>query len=87
MSVNRCSIGNEPELCCVGDPWNHPRFDPQFHMEPLLPAVISAAKNHELDPHLVDWHLEAIHGWEPHDAKYDVEAEAAAECLCRGGCE
>ena len=85
--MNRCSAGNDPELCCVGDPWNNNRFDPRFHADPLMPSDIAAAELHELDPHDVDHHLEAIHGWEPHEPDYDEEAERAAECLCEGGCE
>lgn len=83
--MKRCSAGNDPDLCCVGEPWT--TFDPRFHAEPLMPSVIAAAALHELDPHDVDHHLEAVHGWEPHDPDYDEEAERAAECLCEGGCE
>ncbi len=47
----------------------------------LFPAVVKAAGRHLVDPEAVDWHLEADHGWEPHDRGYVGMAEIAARCV------
>lgn len=80
----RCSAGNDPARCCVGDPWAD--FSP-YDVEPLPSAVIRVAAQRGVDPHALDQHVEAIHGWEPHDAGYGDHVAAAADCLLAGGCE
>jgi len=80
----RCSAGNEAGRCCVGDPWA--TFSPH-DVEPLPPAVIRVAADHGVEPHALDEHVEAIHGWEPHDVGYDAHVAAAALCLLDGGCQ
>lgn len=46
-----------------------------------------AAAKHDLDPAALDWHVEAVHGWEPHNDGYEDAIRQAAECLANGGCE
>ncbi len=86
---SRCSAGRPPEVCCVGQPWEAPNLGLQIRNwgEPLYPEVIDAAVRHRLDPHALDRHVEAVHGWEPHDAGYAEAVELAAQCLLSGGCE
>lgn len=33
----------------------------------------------------LDWHVEAIHGWEPHDKGYEEAIVQSAACLLEGG--
>lgn len=55
-----------------------------------FPEVVrTVARNYSLNPVELDWHVEAEHGWEPHDDGYDEAVLQAAECLLRdptGGC-
>lgn len=82
-----CSLGNLAKNCCVGDPWEVLRkmgnngIGFRIFGEPLFPEVIATAKLYEIDPHDLDWHVEAIHGWEPHDTGYKLQVESAAECM------
>jgi len=58
-----------------------------WHDEPPVdPRVSAYAKEHSLDEKVLDWHLEAIHGWEGHNPGYEEAIEQAAECLANGGC-
>jgi hypothetical protein len=57
------------------------------HGEPLPQAVIDVAAARGIDPHALDWHVEAIHGWEPHDVGYRDRVGEAVDCLAAGGCE
>lgn len=51
------------------------------------PRVVQAAMSAGLLPMDVDWHLEAIHGWEPHDPGYiEKGLTGTIECLKKGGC-
>jgi hypothetical protein len=67
---------DEPE---VTHPW--------AYEEPLIdPRTVAYAKSHSLDVDVLDWHLEAIHGFERHDLGYEQAIEEAAACLASGGC-
>jgi hypothetical protein len=47
-----------------------------------LPHVVSAIADFcSLDPKALDWHVEAVHGWEPHDSYYATAVWQAASCL------
>jgi hypothetical protein len=60
---------------------------PWAYEEPLIdPRTSAYAKVHGLDEQVLDWHLEAIHGWESHDLGFEEAIEQAAECLANGGC-
>lgn len=49
--------------------------------------VIKAALTKGLDPVKVDWHLEAVHGWESHDPGYiEIGLRGTIECMLKGGC-
>lgn len=50
-------------------------------------SVIVTAVRRGVDPEILDWHVEAVHGWEPHDTGYASAVEQAADCLQEGGCE
>jgi hypothetical protein len=58
-----------------------------YEGEPIPDKVIQVAEEYKLDPKDLDWHVEAIHGWERHDNGYDTQVTFAAECLANGGCE
>jgi hypothetical protein len=80
--------GTGAARCCVGDPWAD--LDIAYvrtYGEPLPPAVIAVAAECGADPHALDWHVEAVHGWEPHNTGYAEAVAAAADCLAGGGCE
>jgi hypothetical protein len=55
--------------------------------DPVPSAVIQVAEETGIDPRALDWHVEAEHGWEPHDVGYVDAVRAAARCLQAGGCE
>lgn len=60
---------------------------PWAYEEPLIdPRTSAYAKAHALDVDVLDWHLEAIHGWESHDLGFEEAIEQAADCLANGGC-
>jgi hypothetical protein len=42
---------------------------------------------HGIEPHALDWHVEAVHGCEPHDRGYAEAVELAARCMLAGGCD
>lgn len=49
--------------------------------------ITKAAKDAGLDPAVLDWHLEAVHGWETHDIGWEEKGLAGAvRCLLNGGC-
>lgn len=82
-----CSAGNEAARCCVGDPWADLDIGyVRTYGEPLPLSVIRVAAERGIDPHSLDWHVEAVHGWEPHDVGYDERVPEAAECVARGTC-
>lgn len=84
----RCSAGRPPLVCCVGHPWDNAGIVPQVRQwgEPLPQEVIDTAVKHGLDPHALDWHVDAVHGWEPHDKGYADAVAEVARCLLAGGC-
>lgn len=50
--------------------------------------TVHAAQDAGLDPHALDWHVEAVHGWEAHDGGFVERGLAGAvTCLLGGGCE
>lgn len=55
--------------------------DPDAHFLPEL--LVTTAAEFGLDPDDLDWHLEAVHGWEWHDIGWDVAVAAAAACAAR----
>ncbi len=81
----------DPALCCLPGAWARigalGEHGFRAHGEPLPEAVINTAADRGVEPHALNWHVEAVHGWEPHDAGYDDHVVAAAECLAAGGCE
>ncbi len=91
MTDPTCSAGNRPDLCCTPGAWERLQAMGEggfrAHGEPLPPAVIDVATEHRIDPHTLDWHVEAVHGWEPHDVGYPDRVVEAATCLASGGCE
>jgi hypothetical protein len=59
-----------------------------YFEEPLYdPRVEEYAEIHGMDVYGLDWHLEAVHGWEAHDQGYEEAIIQVADCLKRGGCE
>lgn len=59
-----------------------------YYEEPLIDSRVQEyADTYGLDAKELDWHLEAIHGWEPHDRDYVDMIPQAARCLIEGGCE
>ncbi len=90
MTTTHCTAGN-PELCCQPGAWQRMTAMGEHgfrtYGEPLPEAVIDLAASHRIDPHALDWHVEAVHGWEPHDADYRTHVTAAVACLLDGGCE
>lgn len=48
--------------------------------EPRPPEVTAVASVLGLDPDVLDWHVEAEHGHEPHDEGYEDSVWATAEC-------
>lgn len=88
VSAVHCSAGNDPARCCVGDPWAGLDETSARHFgEPLPPDVIQVAAERGIDPHELDHHVEAVHGWEPHDTGYANQVANAADCMASGGCE
>lgn len=48
--------------------------------EPLPVEVTAVAEVLGLDPDALDWHVEAVHGREPHDEGYEDYVWSAAQC-------
>lgn len=83
----RCAAGRVPETCCVGFPWKPVDiYDIMVNGEPLPPEVIMTAAATGIEPHALDRHVTAVHGWEPHDIGYAEAVRGAADCLACGGC-
>lgn len=69
----------------TGTPWD--TFDPYRDPEPLALELYYIAQMTGLDPEALDWHVEAIHGWEKHDQGYRKALVEAAGCLVNNtGC-
>lgn len=51
------------------------------------PRVDAYCEKHGLNRFIIDWHLEAQHGWERHDKGYEEAIEDAANCEISRGCE
>lgn len=49
-------------------------------MVAVQPGVAAVAAKYGIPADDLDWHLEAVHGWEPHDAGYPDAIEAVARC-------
>ncbi len=45
------------------------------------------AVEHDLNPYVLDWHLEADHGWERHDRGYEEAIPDAANCVRANECD
>lgn len=69
----------------TGTPWD--TFDARVDPEPYPVCVYYIADLTGLDPKNLNWHVEAIHGWEPHDVGYRAAVVTAAGCLLAGGCK
>lgn len=48
--------------------------------EPMPAKVLAAAEVLGLEPGALDWHVEALHGHEPHDEGYEEAVWRTAEC-------
>jgi hypothetical protein len=72
--VDVFAFGFRCRLCGSGD-------------EPYPTVVLDVAKRRGLEVRALDWHVEAEHGWEPHDVGYADAVEAAAQCMAAGGCD
>lgn len=87
----RCSAGNDPALCCTPGAWERlggmGEAGFRVYGEPLPEEVVAVAATNGLDPHVLADHVEAVYGWEPHDAVYGTAVSTAAFCLASGGCE
>lgn len=81
----------DPALCCLPGAWDRMaamgEHGFRHHGEPLPEAVINVAAERGIEPHALDRHVEAVHGWEPHDPGYGDHVVVAAECLAGGGCD
>jgi hypothetical protein len=49
-------------------------------------AVNTFAKQFDVSPKELDWHVEAVHGWEAHDHGYAEATLRAVRCLQNGVC-
>lgn len=61
------------------------RYERSWRDGDPFPVVSAVAELRGIDPADLDWHAEAVHGWEPHDEGYDRAVIAAADCLLSGG--
>jgi hypothetical protein len=50
------------------------------------PQLLAVAAARGVEPRALDWHVEAIHGCEPHDEDYAYGCDVAADCLTSGIC-
>jgi hypothetical protein len=74
------------DLCCLPGAWDRVTVhDVMAYGEPLPPEVADVAAREGVDPHQLDYHVEAVHGWEPHDEGYPAAVAAAVECVKNGG--
>jgi hypothetical protein len=82
-------VGGDPALCCQPGAWDRMgamgEHGFRAHGEPLPPEVADIAAAEGVDPHDLDHHVEAIHGWEPHDEGYGAAVAASVECVKNGG--
>ncbi|HEY6117698.1 MAG TPA: hypothetical protein VI172_17220 [Candidatus Dormibacteraeota bacterium] len=79
-------IADDPALCCLPGVWDRVAVhDVMAYGEPLPPAVADIAAAEGVDPHHLGHHVEAIHGWEPHDEGYAQAVAASVECVKNGG--
>jgi hypothetical protein len=84
-----CTAGLPPQVCCVGRPWDVPDLAGQIARwgEPLPQTLIDVAAAYGLKPHDLEWHVEAVHGWEPSDVGYPEAVEVSAGHLLSGHCQ
>lgn len=81
-------VADDPALCCLPGAWDRMSALPlgfMCHGEPLPPEVADTAAAESVDPHELDHHVEAVHGWEPHDQGYADAVKASVECVKNGG--
>jgi hypothetical protein len=58
--------------------------DPDWDAWDGIPELVtSTAETFGLDRRDLDWHLEAVHGWEAHNVGWDVAVGEAAACASR----
>lgn len=50
------------------------------------PTLLQVAQARGVEPRALDWHVEAVHGCEPHDEDYAYGCDVAADCLTSGIC-
>lgn len=56
--------------------------------EPVVDDRVRAyAVEHDINPYVLDWHLEAHHGWERHDRGYEEAIPDAANCVRANECD
>jgi hypothetical protein len=56
--------------------------------EPVVDVRVRAyAVEHDLNMYVLDWHLEADHGWERHDRGYEEAIPDAANCVRANECD
>jgi hypothetical protein len=46
----------------------------------MMSNVAAVAAKYGISAEDLDWHVEAEHGWEPHDLGYSEALEVAARC-------
>jgi hypothetical protein len=88
IDQEKCSAGLVKAYCCDVDAWDRVLKDIYiliWHGEPLPAVVARVAKAYQVDPHHLDFHVEGVHGWEPHDVNYGQRVEQAAACMLRAG--
>lgn len=54
--------------------------------DPRPQILLNTAEEFGLVVDSLDDHVEAVHGFEPHDAGYDAVVREAAYCLVTGSC-
>ncbi len=89
MTTPRCAAGADPTTCCTPGAWERMATLGlgAWHTlgEPLPEQVIDVAAQLGVEPHALDYHVEGVHGYEPHDTGYRDAVEQAARCLLEGG--
>lgn len=59
-----------------------------YYDEPDIDDRVAAyAVKYDLHPYVLDWHLEADHGWERHDKGYEEAIPDAANCVRADECD
>lgn len=71
------TVAAAPPASSQVDPWGDP-YDER---------LLTIAKQFDLVPKDLDWHVEAIHGYAPHNEGYAEALVASVRCLQNGTCE